>query len=290
MSLRKILSILLLLGVIAGLTVTAWAWARNKGFGSIPSPQEALKIDKDTASRIADEVLQKVNPMSRITEMELVEERPHSKKLVWQARWGPSGTDGQIWIDVLDGKVKFFCDLKKAENATASRKPPLPQEAALAEALKRAAGLGFLIPQSPPSEAQLLREEKKWFFKWPREMNGYRFHDDSVFIFVDATQGEIISYRNLQFSLDPPSLEVEIEKTRALESAEKIAVELGFSLDSEKAALMIVNPNFRWTETFVKYPVEAKLAWVIPFTKPEGKGEIWIDSVTGRLLGGEESR
>lgn len=290
MNSRKVLGALLLLGSIVGLMATAWAWAQNKGFGFVPPPQEALTIRKDTARRIADEVLQKVSPSYRTSQVELTEERPHSQKLVWQARWGPDGKDGQIWIDALDGKVKFFCDLKRTEEAAAAEKPLLSQEAALAKALGKARGLGFSIPQSLPSEVKLLREENQWFYKWPREMNGYRFHDDSVFIFVDATQGEIISYRNLQFSLDPPSFEVQIEKANALDLAQKIVTNFNGSLDPEKATLMIVNPNFRWTDTFVKFSTEARLAWVIPFVKPEGKGEIWIDSLTGRLLGGEETR
>jgi hypothetical protein len=54
---------------------------------------------------------------------------------------------------------------------------------------------------------------------------------------------------------------------------------------------MIVNPNYRWVGKFIKVPpAETRLAWVIPFSKPEGRGEIWVDASTGGVLGGIESK
>ncbi|MBO8129753.1 MAG: hypothetical protein H0Z39_11275 [Peptococcaceae bacterium] len=53
--------------------------------------------------------------------------------------------------------------------------------------------------------------------------------------------------------------------------------------------LMIVNPNYRWTESFVEHPTESRLALVIPFTKSCGHGEIWVDAYDGTMLGGNET-
>jgi len=54
---------------------------------------------------------------------------------------------------------------------------------------------------------------------------------------------------------------------------------------------MIVNPNYRWTDEAMKEPnPDTRLAWVIPFEKPNGVGEIYIDAENGSLLGGDETK
>lgn len=90
---------------------------------------------------------------------------------------------------------------------------------------------------------------------------------------------------------NPSSLDIKIDKTKAGEMVKNIADEKKFSLEMTNATIIIVNPNYRWTGNFIKIPpAETKLAWVIPFTKPEGKGEIWVDTLTGGILGGIETK
>lgn len=88
---------------------------------------------------------------------------------------------------------------------------------------------------------------------------------------------------------NPSSLDIKIDKTKAGEMVKNIADEKKFSLEMTNAT--IINPNYRWTGNFIKItPAETKLAWVIPFTKPEGKGGIWVDTLTGGILGGIETK
>jgi hypothetical protein len=282
----------LILSILIGLVIATGTWAYSKNLFTSPPSNEALQDSKAEAMHIAGQVLTQVDPEYTLEAIILAENKPG--ELVWEIRY-TSGckTAGELWIGALDGEIKLFCDLRKREEAESSSEQPLSHEATLVKAVKKAEDLGFFIPSSSPDEVTLLekknKEKPELFFKWQKEMNGYKFHDDWVGVFVDAGKGEILGYRKNYYSLNPPSLEVKIEKSQAIKSAEKVAARNGFTLETEKAELLIVNPNYRWTEKFVKNPIETELAWTIPFTKPEGKGEIWVDSQEGTLLGGEET-
>lgn len=99
-----------------------------------------------------------------------------------------------------------------------------------------------------------------------------------------------MAYRNNYFSIEPKSFSVSIKKEVALTRAQDISEREEFDL-SASANLMIVNPNYRWTDKALDVPdIHSRLAWVIPFEKYEGRGEIYIDAETGEMLGGEETQ
>lgn len=134
-----------------------------------------------------------------------------------------------------------------------------------------------------------------WELKWPRKKSAYEFRNDATTLNIDAIEGQILAYNDNNPSADPDSLDVSVKETAAKSRAAETATEKGFALDVTSGKLMIVNPNYRWTASFVEMPsTESRLSWVFSFQKQTdigtGIGEIWIDASNGRLLGGEESK
>lgn len=285
----------LLLSLIFGLAVSSAIWVYANEYLSVSKSSTKIpKVSKESAASVAQSVFDGMKPGSKVTSLQLKERIPSDQPL-WEAL---SDRDSETWINANNGEVRFVFDGESSADAVNNAKttplPTLTKEQALSSIRKATSKLRLFVPSSEPFQAELLSHgdtDRHWNFKWARVERGYKYHDDWIFIFADAYKGQIIGYNKNFISNTPASFEVRIQKERALELAKEFAADKNFKLVPEKLELMIVNPNYRWTDKMNKVPsIDTRLSWVIGFTKHEGSGEIWIDVKTGEMLGGEESR
>ncbi|MEW5705917.1 MAG: hypothetical protein AB1743_03850 [Actinomycetota bacterium] len=285
-----------LLALIIGLVVSSALLANDLGYLGVTSPSGKVpKINKDNASQTAQKVFEALTPGSKLKSIELIERR-YGKQLLWEAL---SDQDGEVQVNAINGEIKFVLNMKNVIDVTSDARashPLISKESALQSVRKIAKDLQLFVPDEEPDEANLLKHSDnkdavhRWYFKWAREEQGFEYHDDWVFAYVDAYKGKLIGYNKNYVSYTKPSLDIKIKEAEALELAKKIANKNGYSLIPEKSELMIVNPNYRWTDNFVMFPEETRLAWIIHFSKLTGIGEIWIDASTREMLGGDETK
>jgi len=294
---RNILLLIILVGIVISSAVLVYA----NEYLSISKPSgKTPAIKKEVATKAAQDVFGAMNPNSRLTSIVLKERLPNNQ-LLWEAF---SDKDSEIWVNANNGEIRFLFDGENSADRVDYAKnkfPAISREQALSSIAQAAGKLKLEVPSTKPDNAEMVNhsdnegEPYEWNFKWAREKQGYKYHDDWVFISVDAYKGQIIGYNQNFASNEPTSLEIRIEKPEALELAGRLASKEGFSLIQNEAELMIVNPNYRWTEYMTKVPeANTRLAWVIVFDKPQapfgGSGEIWIDASNGKMLGGVETR
>lgn len=288
---RRIVRLSFLTGlVILGLLAIFALQASGKDFlGFFVPVTGPAKIAKEEAVKKAQDALKAVGVTPAAMTADLIEENPGGLTL-WQVK---AGEDYEMWIDAANGEKKFFLAHKKAAVPAGKRgaaDEKLPAGKAYSIAKGQALKMGFSLPDNQPDEIQLVDDLDILRIKWVRKEGGYKYHDDWILLGVDPYTGELLGYHKNHFSNKPVSLTVKVEKGQAAEIAGKFAETIGFKLDGIREELMLVNPNYRWTKEVKKMPSpDVRLAWVFSMQKTEGEGEIWIDAVTGEVLGGEES-
>lgn len=266
-------------------------WAYSQGSMERYRPTDRTPdISRDNALKIAKHKFENLKLSSDIKKIELVEKMP-AKDIIWEVY----SSDGDLQVDATTGKVKWIFSVKSVNDAASlsgMSDTLIQKDDILARVRQIEIDLDLDIPEQVAAEARLLKDNgiAEWVFIWPRETQGYKYHDDFTLISVDAYRGNLIGYNKNHDSKEPTTLDVKIDISDAINSASKVASAENFTLKSESAKLMIVNPNYRWTENFVHFTDESRIAWVIDFDKAEGRGEIWIDASTGDMLGGIETR
>lgn len=306
--------IFFLLVILTGLSLATMAWAESND----------KKIDKNKASEIGLETIKKLNPESNISKVQLKDAK-FGKQTVWEI----ISENGEeiIYLNTDNGELIFLLNTRKHSVSSAvygdsvtsnvygdpvsstvygesvisnvygdsvsstvygdSVTSAVYDDYVLNSARIKAGELSLFLPQNDPHKE--IKRGDEWMLSWFREQNGYKYHDDWVSIFI-TDSGEIKGYNKNYSSEKLLNINIKIDKAQALSIAEEICSQNQFTISSKETELMIVNPNYRWTSNFIEYPgSETKLAWVVSFDKLEGWGEIWIDTLTGSILGGIET-
>ena len=254
--------------------------------------------DMDQAQAKADSIVHKVHPGATITRTSLMDIQPGNRR-VWQVEYKGQG---EVDFDAQTGQVTFFYNHKRFDELTAN--PSSAKKLSRAEAVTKAKGIAgdlSLRVGATSDDASLSVDRggtsglSSWEFRWPREKNGYKFHDDFILLGIDAFDGQIIGYNYNWFSDEPASTAVTVNESDAGAVAAKTASENGFGSKAGNGRLVIVNPNYKWTPSFVEMPPkETRLAWDFAFENNDSLGvhaaEIWVDASTGDMLGGESTR
>ncbi len=216
---------------------------------------------------------------------------------VWKAQFGK---DGEVWMDDSLKNVVFFINQKwqrnKLNKPVDINKFTINEKNVEAQALNHIKTLGTVI-KGKLVEKKIVENQSNfngityWFLKWAREKDGYLFKDDWTIMGIDPVDGSLIAYNRKHASEEPKDLKINIIQADALKSASQLASELGLEPVQGPAKLLIVNPNYRWTQSALKeFNPNAQLAWVFEFGKQHGLVEIWVDVETGDILGGEETK
>jgi hypothetical protein len=282
---------------IAGLISITSLWAYGQGYFELSKKStEIPKINKDNAVKLASQIFEKINPGSKVDNINL-KERILEKQLVWEAR---SNQEGEIWIDANEGIIRFIFNGKEINNSVINARhnnPLISKDTAMDKISKLADELNLSVSDGSP-EVDLFKDNEaedaiySWDFKWKRTFEDHEFHNDWISISIDAYKGELISYNKNFNSLEPKELKIKINKQRSLEFASEFAKKQNMQINSLKVArVVIVNPNYRWTSQLIEeFNPESRLAWVVSFAKQEGIGEIWVDTENGEILGGDETK
>lgn len=250
-------------------------------------------ISKEVATQIARKTFKVVAPGSTPSDVRLAHSLPHQND-VWQVDFG---ADGQVQVDVKTGKPLFVISEKafRAMVANANNESFISEDQAKAAALDYASKMSLGL-DGVLSSAELVKNKggtegaNVWDLKWQRVLQGYRFKDDWVVVGINAHNKDLMVYHDNFFSNAPNTLSVNVGKEEALERVRAIATQEGFNLNRD-ATLMIVNPNYRWTDHMIESPnPDTRLAWVVSFDKLEGRGEIYVDAENGGMLGGDETK
>ncbi|MFB3881130.1 MAG: hypothetical protein ACE149_07695 [Armatimonadota bacterium] len=139
---------------------------------------------------------------------------------------------------------------------------------------------------------------ESWSVQWARVADGIRYNEDGCHVVVDGRTGEIIYAVRRFWSAPPKSLAVKVGKEQLPGILKRIAARVqpsgGIAVSGEPE-LLIVQPNNYYPKPRKakqsRYLGATRVAWEVRAADTEGKGHrreyrIWIDVVTGELLGG----
>jgi len=286
--------------IVLGLTAVLLLSILGAAFGSsvlqvIQYKPQSMNtgISVASAKSIADRAFKVISPSSTLSDAKLAKVLPHQND-VWQVDYGK---DGEVQVDAKTGKLLFiiseksFMDMANNTNNGTF----ITEDQAISSANDYASKMSLDI-EGILSSANLVHDKggttgaDVWDLKWHRKSHGYIFKNDFIIAGIDAKTKELLAYNNCFYSNEPSSFSINIKAATAIENAQATADQNGYTLNG-KASLMIVNPNYRWTDEAMKEPnPDTRLAWVIPFEKPNGVGEIYIDAENGSLLGGDETK
>jgi hypothetical protein len=135
----------------------------------------------------------------------------------------------------------------------------------------------------------------KWDVSLKRLWRGVPFHQQGIFVSMDASWGRLIGSGGLGLGLPPPtSATVGIQPSRGIEIARALMSLRSRTLTGEPTIeLKIVMPTNYWTDG-TQHPVpgaSTRLAWLVRGQDGEeakkGFADVWVDAATGDVLGGE---
>lgn len=238
-----------------------------------------------TAKHKVQTLMNLVDPGDRIQGFQGWQSDTLSVGLVWKVH---TEKKRQVWVD-RRGTVVFFFDAEKLKKQPAGT---LSRHDALLAAREEASALGLDLPSLPPTNRKLRTAPespapRSWDIRWYRYYKGFRYHDDVIWLEVVGMTGAVRVYSIGGRQLEPETLEVRVTAARAADVA-GIVVGPRSGVQAKKAELMIVRPDYYWSDTPTPSPGGyTRLAWVIPFAATDiDSGEVWVDAETGKCIGG----
>src|SRR5262249_19701101 len=130
------------------------------------------------------------------------------------------------------------------------------------------------------------------------------FDDQAVSVVMDPLKGRLYSYSSALSAPHPSILRIDIPREQAIATARQLLVSKSWTVNKEPAAaLRIVMPNDFWQSYFSRpqndmpwYPKRkplSRLAWVVRatvegVTRVPTSWDVWVDAISGRVIGGED--
>lgn len=151
---------------------------------------------------------------------------------------------------------------------------------------------GFLMEEP---KLKTTWEKKHWEITWHHyvgDVQDVRILSDFIHLIVSAETGEIISYSKVHHDVEVPYQ----PKLSAKEGIEQARGVLGKgtlenydpSMNVLKTTLQIVYPNNYFKDFVYHWSDRQALAWIVQFKEDEEPAiDVWIDALSGELLGGE---
>lgn len=200
-------------------------------------------------------------------------------------------------VDPNTGQVCSAMNIDLVERAVAASVAGISDKEANDSAMRCLNAAGIPLDNARLYSSKLVRLGSDdsltiWEVKFQRIYNGYAFYaDDFIRVTLDPTDGTPSSFGYNFRSPLPDSTYVQVDKTSATGNAKSYLSELGVQAGSAiYTELQIVQPNEYWEYVAVGQtpvlPTISRLAWVIAFDGPWDRTEVWVDAVSGRVIGG----
>lgn len=143
-----------------------------------------------------------------------------------------------------------------------------------------------------------------WLAYWTRATKGIPYASDEAHVVLDGATGEVLYATKRWWGAPPEVMDATISAARAVEIARGLAEEIGVrEIEGAKgeAVLKIVQPNYYYPAAAKakrpEYQGATRIVWevtvLIPTTMPGRNVRpaiLWIDAVSGELLGGYSFR
>ncbi len=156
---------------------------------------------------------------------------------------------------------------------------------------------GNELPQIP---ADYLLEEprllttwtmKHWRIDYRHDVNGIQVVPDFIFFLVNAENGEIAAYSKVLHPVTVSTIPVIDEETATALArnvlSEGVLTPYATS-EFQSATLKVLYPNHYFYDLWYRFSERQALAWVVQFVQGgEPQIDVWIDALTGDLLGGQ---
>lgn len=213
----------------------------------------------------------------------------------FEVRGSDSKGDLLIGVDAVTGEVVKFikqCPYPGRDSETAA----ISEQ----EAIQRS--MDFLreneLPEIP---ADYVMEEPRLLTTWTMQhwrIDYLRYVDeievapDFILFLVNAETGEIASYAKVLHPVTVPT-RPDLDREEAIDRAREILSEeamraYGPDLEFLSVTLKILYPNHYFYDLIYRFSERQALAWVVQFGQgEEPEIDVWIDALTGSLLGGE---
>ncbi len=227
---------------------------------------------------------------------------------IWQIRYG-KGEEMHMMIeaDAVSGEVIYFgnygIDKEIRKAIEAGSKTRITETEAINAALNYA-NLVNLPNESKIQKADSPRSlggHSGWWIRWARTLNGYEYLDNWLNIEIDPISGKLLGFAK-NWSAPECSTSIKVNKESAMDMAKEFFMKtkpIGRLGKVVSVQPMIVQPNYYWESfTMPKNNAPAYLAWVIRMERlaipsevdSGGWVEIWIDTMDGKIIGGNQTK
>ncbi len=264
-------------------------------------------ISKEDVLSVANNFVKKVGESYKESPEPKLEVNVRNQK-IWQIRDG-KGENMRMMLetDAVSGEVIYFgnygADKEIMKAIETGDKIRITEKEAIDVALNHV----NLV--SLPSESKIKKVDPPkppgghigWWIIWVRTLNGYEYLDNWLNIEIDPINGKLLGFAK-NWSAPECSTDIKINKELAIDMARKFfaKAELRGNLGNVISVQpMIVQPNYYWENfTMPKYNALTRLAWVIRMERlaiPSGADyggwvEIWIDTMDGKNIGGNQTK
>ena len=141
--------------------------------------------------------------------------------------------------------------------------------------------------------------QNSWELYFRKTYKGYKYKgkNDRITLAIDPADGSLVGYGNPGEVKSPEKLDVKITKDQAIKIVNNFMDKHSIRVKSlDETNMYIVNPNNYWEICFNKDiqrndDTSPKLSWVVQFQcSMWRRAEVWVDTETGTIIGGEHSR
>lgn len=273
-------------------------------------PQDTPKMTPTQVSRIATNFLGKIGqPAKGVPAVNAVvppklpgAEAPKlsgatSNVVQDEAHWKVTIPDGDraAYLEVSDTTGQIFHYIGDYSN---NDHQPLAEPISKAEAIQRATTA--LTDAGPMTMKELVFKEafldhpsagiEGWFVSWVRMFHGIPYRDQGVNVGIDAQTGDLVGFSINYRTVAPASALFNISREKAISTAVQAFAGAGVVFpDPPKVKTEVIQPNGYWqpgSSEMDRLPL-ARVAWICQFSDGQKHYEAWVDTETGKLIGGQ---
>ncbi len=228
--------------------------------------------------------------------------------------WAVDLYGGEIKVTVHSGGRRILGCIDGVLINAIIRNPPAPlsecisAETAMARAQLYLQIAGIDLTELSLRSAQFINggtsaseASRKWDISWDRQWRGVVFEDQRVTVSLDASHGRLLSFGSAVAMPTPAVARIDVTPERASEIAGRQTAARQFPVDGPAhCEIRIVQPSNYWTSP--RFPVAlteqkqyTRLAWIVrvptiyPPVDSKCTSEVWVDTISGEVIGGDIS-
>lgn len=240
------------------------------------------EINRESALAKADQIMKNINLIpGKLIDAKLLKDTIKNKD-----KWIVEFEGSKVEINPVIGELEFLSfNLPSREKATIIDKVK-------AEGVAKEIYAKLRQPLDYKLVELNMNGDDYWFACWKKEISKDVFSDyQAVKMFFVADTGELKNVCIFNETYDIGSNTVEVTKDQAISVAVLEVQAKGFNVLLD-AKLKVVKPNYFWVDggTYKQLDV-TRLAWVVKIKNNLYEiGEVYIDVVNGKVIGGDKSK